>query len=75
MEEQSNYLKKTKTNIAPGASGYTSSFYKMYWSILKHFVLQVVYQIWVDNCLPHEQQNSVAAVIPIAGKYLLHIEN
>ena len=34
MEEVSNTLKDTK-NVAPGAGGFTGSFYKVFWCFLK----------------------------------------
>ena len=35
MEEVSNTLKNTKNNVAPGAGGFTGSFYKVFWCFLK----------------------------------------
>ena len=31
MEEVSRTLKNTKNNVAPGAVGFTGSFYKVFW--------------------------------------------
>ena len=31
LQEMSNYLKKCKNSVAPGASGFTFDFYKFFW--------------------------------------------
>ena len=35
LEEVSNTLKNTKNNVAPGAGGFTGSFYKVFWIYLR----------------------------------------
>ena len=39
LEEVSNTLKNTKNNVAPGAGGFTASFYKVFWIYLKKLSL------------------------------------
>ena len=39
-EEITRYLKKTKNNVAPGASGFTNEFFKFFWRDMKTFVIK-----------------------------------
>ncbi len=43
MTELTHCLSKTRNNTAPGASGFTGSFYKVFWSKIKFLVLQSVH--------------------------------
>ena len=35
MEEVSKTLRSTKNNVAPGAKGFSGSFYKVFWCLIK----------------------------------------
>lgn len=61
--------------MEPGTSGFTGSFYKVNWGILKHLILHVVHKIQIDKCLPQSQLYGIIDVIPKAKKDLLHIKN
>ena len=37
MEEVSNTVKNTKNNVAPGAGGFTGSFYKVFWCYINKY--------------------------------------
>ena len=39
-------LKKTKSNIDPGSSGFTDAFYKAFWSSLKNLIFKTINAIY-----------------------------
>ena len=75
MTELTHCLSKTRNNTAPGASGFTGSFYKVFWSKIKFLVLQAVHEIHKNNVLPPSQRYGVVTIIPKADKDLLFIKN
>ena len=75
MTELTHCLSKTRNNTAPGASGFTGSFYKVFWSKIKLLVLQAVHEIHNNNVLPPSQRYRVVTIIPKADKDLLFIKN
>ena len=42
LDELTNYLKKTKNNVAPGSSGFTNEFFKFFWIDLKIFIVEAI---------------------------------
>ncbi len=56
MEELSACLAKTRNNVAPGSSGFTGAFYKVFWVDLKGLVLLTIHNIFDGSTLPVSQR-------------------
>ena len=41
-----------KNNKSPGSDGYTTEFFKFFWSDLKHFILEAINCIFTKKELP-----------------------
>ena len=68
MEEVSNTLKNTKINVAPGAGGFTGSFYKVFWCYLKKIVFGAIHEIFKNRELPISVRLGIIALIPKGDK-------
>ncbi len=75
MEELSTCLAKTRNNVAPGSSGFTGAFYKVFWVDLKSLVLTTIHNIFYNNTLPASQRYGIVTIIPKAGKDNTLIQN
>ena len=64
MEEVSNTLKNTKSNIAPGAGGFTGSLYKFFWCFLKKIGLGAIHEIFKNKEWPLSVRLGTIAIIP-----------
>jgi hypothetical protein len=49
---------------APGPDGFTALFYMKYWDIIKHIVLQAIWNFFKHNHLLREQNHTFLALIP-----------
>ena len=56
MEELTTCLAKTRNNVAPGSSGFSGAFYKVFWVDLRSLVLTSIHCIIEDNTLPSSQR-------------------
>merc|ERR1712082_477536 len=68
MEELATCLAKTRNNVAPGSSGFTGAFYKVFWSDLKRLVLATIHEIFDNNTLPASQRYGIVTIVLKAGK-------
>ena len=75
MEEVSNTLKNTKNNVAPGAGGFKSSFYKVFWCYIKKIVLETIHEIYDNKELPISVRLGIIALIPKGDKDRKFIAN
>ena len=68
MDEVSKTLRNTKNNVAPGAGGFTGSFYKVFWCLIKWIVLGTIYEIFDNRELPITVRLGIIALIPKGDK-------
>ena len=61
--EMTNYLKKSKNNVAPGSSGFTNEFYKFFWRDLKIFVINAVDFAFENHRLAASQKLGIISII------------
>ncbi len=75
MEELTACLAKTRNNVAPGSSGFSGAFYKVFWVDLRSLVLTAIHCIFEDITLPASQRYGIVTIIPKAGKDNTPIQN
>ena len=75
MNELSECLGRTRNNISLGASGFSGSFYKMFWDLLKYIVLAAIHQIFEDKHLPISQRLGIICLIPKGDKHKKYLTN
>ena len=75
LDELSNYLKKTKNNVAPGATGFTNEFFKFFWRDLKLFVLKSVDYLFTNNRLSASKSLGIISIIPKGDKDKRYLSN
>ena len=63
MEEVSKTLRKTRNNVAPGAGGFSGSFYKVFWCLIKFIVLGAIYEIFENRELPITLRLGIIALV------------
>ena len=68
-------FKKDKKNIAPGPPGFTGTFYKAFWSVLKHIVHKTINSIYDDNELTDSLQFGIVNIILKGQKDQRHLSN
>ena len=52
MDEVNKTLRNTRNNVAPGAGGFSGSFYKALWCLIKWIVLGTIHEIFENRELP-----------------------
>jgi hypothetical protein len=58
---------------SPGLDGFTTLFYKKYWSLIKIDVLNFIWNFFKFHHLPREQNHTFLALIPkVNGSHLAH---
>ena len=62
--EVSKCLKITCNNMAPGASGFTGSFYKVFWKLLSSLVTRAINKSFKQGYLSTMQKLSIVNIIP-----------
>ena len=75
IEEVSKMLKNTKNNVAPGAGGFTGSFYKVFWCYIKWIVLGTIHKIFDNKEFPISVRLGIIALIPKGDKDKKFISN
>ena len=75
MEEVSKTLRNTKNNVAPGAGGFSGSFYKVFWCLIKWIVLGAIHEIFENRELPNTVRLGIIALIPQGDKDKRFISN
>ena len=75
MEEVSRTLKNTKNNVAPGAGGFSGSFYKVFWCVMKFIVLRAIHEIFENKELLITVRLGIIGLIPKGDKDKKFISN
>ena len=75
VEEMTNYLKKCKNNVAPGASGFTNEFYKFFWNDIKYFVINSIDHAFTNTKLSITQRLGIISIIPKGDKDKRYLTN
>ena len=75
MDELTQYLKKTKNNVAPGSSGYTNEFFKFFWIDLKVFIIEAINYSYSAGMLSVTQRLGIITLIPKGEKDKMFLKN
>ena len=75
IEEVGKTLRNTRNNVAPGAGGFSGSFYKVFWCLLKFIVLGAIHEIFENRELPITLRLGIIALIPKGDKDKMFISN
>ena len=67
-QELTDYLKKTKNNVAPGVTGFTNEFFKFFWRDLKIFVTNSVDFSFRQQRLSSSKSLGIISIIPKGDK-------
>ena len=68
-------LKLMKSNKSPGNSGYTTEFYKFFFSKIGHFFIRSINYGFINNKLSISQRQGVITCLPKEGKNLQLLNN
>ena len=68
LEEVSKTLRSTRNDVAPGAGGFSVSFYKVFWCLIKHIVVGAIHEIFENKELPIMVRLGIIALIPKGDK-------
>jgi hypothetical protein len=61
-------LKNMNNNKSPGSDGFTSEFYKFFWSDLKTFIMKSINQIFLQKQLSISQRLGIISCLPKGDK-------
>ena len=75
LDEMLKYLKKCKNNVAPGSTGFTFDFYKLFWRDLKQFIIKSVEYSFENNRLSVSQRLGIISIIPKGEKDKRYLSN
>ena len=75
QSEDSKCLKATRNNVAPGASGFTSSFYKVFWKLLSSLVTRAINKTFEQEFLSIMQKLGIVTIIPKGDQDPIHLSN
>ena len=75
MDEVSKTLRNTENNVAPGAGGFSGSFYKVLWCLIKCIVLGAIHEIFENKEIPITVRLGIIALIPKGDKDKRFISN
>ena len=68
-------LKKTSNNSAPGLSGFSFAFYKVFWNSLRYFILNAMNYSFDVRKLPKSQSRGIISIIPKGNKPKEFLDN
>ena len=68
-------MKATRNNVAPGAPGYTGSFYKVFWKLLSSLVTRAINKTFEQELLSIMQKLSIITIMPKMIKNPRHLGN
>ena len=74
-DELTQYLKRAKNNVAPGSTGFTNEFYKLFWRDLKKFVTDAINDSYEKGMLSVSQRLGIITLIPKGGKDKIFLKN
>ena len=75
LEEVSKTLRSTENDVAPGAAGFSGSFCKVFWCLIKHIVVGTIHEILENKELPITVRLGIIALIPKGDKDKKFISN
>ena len=61
-------MKNTRNNVAPGASGFTGSFYNLFWKLLRSLVTRAINKSFEWEYLYIMQKLGIVPIIPKGDK-------
>ena len=68
-------LKNMKNNKSPGSDGYTTEFFKFFWSDIKYFVVRAINCIFRKGELPITQRLGIISCLPKGDKPRQFLKN
>jgi hypothetical protein len=68
-------LKNMKNGKSPGLDGFTTEFYKFFWSDLKYFAVRSFNQAYTRGYLSVSQRQGVITCLPKEGKSKFYLKN
>jgi hypothetical protein len=72
-EEIVEALSSLGSTKAPGLDGFTTLFYKKYWSIIKSDVMLSIRNFFTENSLPRDQNHTfIALILKLSGSQSTH---
>ena len=75
LEELTEALEDTSNKSCPGEDGFSYTFYKAFWSVLKYTVLAVANRSLISRKLPTSQRNGIINMIPKGTKDKRYLDN
>ena len=75
MSECTAALKELPNNKSPGSDGFTSEFYKLFWSDIKCLVFNSFIYAFESGILSNDQRRAILTLLPKAGKDLRWLKN
>ena len=75
LNEVSNSLKNMQNDKSPGLDGFTSEFFKFFWSKLKYFVLRCINHSYRTGKLPQTLRTCVITCLPKQNKSREYLKN
>ena len=73
--ECANALKYMKNNKSPGSDGITTEFYKIFWNILKLYLIKSLNSAYTDGHLSEIQSQSLITLLPKPEKDTMYLKN
>ena len=70
-----DFIKTMSNNKAPGITGITPAFYKVFWSQVDDLVTTAINNCLNDNSFPPRQKIGLVTLIPKQDKDLKHLTN
>ena len=75
MDECTSALKELPNNKSPGSDGFTSDFYKLFWSDIKCLVFNSFSYAFENGILSDDQRRAILTLLPKADKDLRLLKN
>ena len=73
--EATSFLKKMQNNKSPGSDGFTTEFFKFFWSDLGWFVVKSINFGFLNGQLSQTQREGVITCVPKGNKSRKYIKN
>ena len=75
LKEVASALKNMKNDKSPGLDGFTSEFFKFFWSKLKYFILRCINYSYEKGELPQTLRTCVITCLPKQNKSREYLKN